>query len=52
MGLVRGVSSQLKLLSTKTILRLEISETVQADWIVQDRDLGDDLLWSQDFRVG
>ena len=32
--LVAGVSSQLELLSTKTILRSETGETVQLDWIV------------------
>jgi len=41
-----GVSSQLGLLSTGTILGTGTGETVQPGWIVLDRDLGDEqLLW-------
>jgi len=34
-------SSQLELLSTETILGLGTGKTVQPEWIVLDRDLGD-----------
>ena len=45
-GLVVGVSSQLRSLFTETILGLETGKTVWPGWIVQDRDLGDDWpLW-------
>jgi len=36
-----GVSSQLGLLSTETILGPVIGETVQPGWMVLDGDLGD-----------
>ena len=42
LGLVVGVSSQLGSLSTVIILGLGIGKTVQAGWIVLERDLGDE----------
>ena len=42
LGLVVGVSSQLGSLSTVIILGLGTGKTVQAGWIVLERDLGDE----------
>ena len=42
LGLVVGASSQLGSLSTGTILRPGIGETVQAGWIVLEGDLGNE----------
>jgi len=40
--LVVEASSQLRSLSTETILRLGTGKTVQPGWIVLERDLGDE----------
>jgi len=45
-GLVVGASSQLRLLSTRTILGPETGKTVWLGWIVLEGDLGDEQsLW-------
>jgi len=42
LGLVARAFSQLGSLSTRTILGPETDKTVQPDWIVLNKDLGDE----------